>query len=105
MIVMHISRGDQIDIPNEFGLRCLERFGDRVMCFHLSDNDGHEDKHWNIGKGIIDWNRFITAFPREYHGILSAVTVPKEKNISEKEFIEDAYRRSKDLGHRIPTPR
>jgi sugar phosphate isomerase/epimerase len=111
MMVMHISRSDQIDMPIEFGLRSVETlvqeaerkkikialentrengllefllvnvnsdnlglcydtshacihgdsdfrilkiFGDRVMCFHLSDNDGQEDRHWNIGKGIID---------------------------------------------------
>jgi sugar phosphate isomerase/epimerase len=158
IMVMHISRSDQIDTPIEFGLRSmeilvqeaerkkikialentrengllefllenvnsnnlglcydtshayihgdsdfqiLEIFGDRVMCFHLSDNDGQEDKHWNIGKGIIDWNKFIKAFPHTYHGILSAETVPKGELISEKEFLEDAYGRLKDLGDRI----
>ena len=88
-------------IHGDSDFRILKVFGDRILCFHLSDNDGREDKHWNIGTGTIDWNKFIKAFPKTYHGILSAETVPKDGSISEEVFLDDAYRRLKDLGHRI----
>jgi sugar phosphate isomerase/epimerase len=81
--------------------RILKVFGDRILCFHLSDNDGQEDRHWNIGKGTIDWDKFIEAFPKTYHGILSAETVPKDESISEEKFLLDAYTRLIDLGQRI----
>jgi len=33
----------------------LERFGDRLLAVHLSDNDGKEDRHWIPFTGIVDW--------------------------------------------------
>ena len=34
----------------------LERFHDRIVHIHASDNDGKNDLHWGIGEGTINWN-------------------------------------------------
>jgi len=33
----------------------LEHFADRIVCWHLSDNDGFCDAHLPPGRGIFDW--------------------------------------------------
>lgn len=35
----------------------LESLADRLVCTHLSDNDGQRDCHWLPGEGIIDFNQ------------------------------------------------
>ena len=42
---------DQIDI--------LE---DHLRHVHLHDNDGHADRHWNVGEGSIDWAPIFLKF-------------------------------------------
>ena len=39
----------------------LERFGDRLVAFHLHDNDGSEDQHLIPGEGKIDWRRVVAG--------------------------------------------
>ena len=42
----------------------LDALKDRIIHMHVSDNDGVEDKHWEVGKGNIDWQS-ITNKTRE----------------------------------------
>ncbi len=54
----------------------LERLGDRIVELHLHNNDGLEDRHWEIARGsaplwrLIEWARHrktILAFTIEAH--------------------------------------
>ena len=69
----------------------MEKYGNRIFCFHLSDNDGEGDRHWLIGHGIIDWNAFVEKFPSDYSGIVSAEVYPEGEKIDELEFLRNAY--------------
>lgn len=40
---------------------CIEALGDRLIAFHLHDNDGNADAHQPIGNGTIDWDPVLTA--------------------------------------------
>lgn len=37
----------------------LNKWRHRLLCVHLSDNDGLKDRHWIPGKGHVDWPRVI----------------------------------------------
>jgi sugar phosphate isomerase/epimerase len=158
IMVMHISKGNDISEPNGHGLRSLEilvdkaerlnirialentrknnlleylienvksdnlgicydtshaqlygdkdfdlmtKYKDKIFCFHISDNDGIEDKHWNIGKGIINWNRFVNKFPLDYDGIISLEVCPQNSNECEDQFLEEAYKSIESIRRQV----
>jgi len=41
----------------------LDALADRTALYHIHDNDGVRDVHWNVGEGVFPWARF-TAFLR-----------------------------------------
>ena len=70
----------------------LEKYHDRLLCFHISDNDGLMDDHWLPRQGKVDWEAFATSVPKDYKGILNLEVLPKEKGMAEEAFLQDAYR-------------
>jgi len=80
---------DNLHGDPKFGL--LERYRDRVLCFHISDNDGLVDDHWIPHRGKVDWDAFVTMVPEEYNGILNMEVLPKEKGMAEEAFLQEAY--------------
>lgn len=75
----------------------MEKYTERVFCFHLSDNDGQSDKHWITGEGIIDWKEFRNKFPANYEGTVSAEVYPKETGMNEADFLAAAHAALKDI--------
>ncbi len=49
------SSHDQLSRTEPYTL--LEKYSDRLLAVHLSDNDGQEDRHWIPFSGIVDWDR------------------------------------------------
>jgi len=84
-------------------LELMETYGERLVCLHISDNDGLADDHWIPYQGKIDWNDFIKKFPKGYNGILNLEVVSKDKKISSVEFLKDAYGVIRDIEDRIHT--
>jgi sugar phosphate isomerase/epimerase len=39
----------------------VRRLGDRILTFHVSDNDGIDERHWFPFDGVIDWPSFMGA--------------------------------------------
>ncbi len=64
-----------LDIP-----AALREFGSKLICTHISDNDGSGDQHRCPGSGKIDWLPVMAAF-REigYKGIFN-LEVPGERH-------------------------
>ena len=78
---------------SEFWL--LKKFPHRLKCLHISDNDGVEDRHWNIGEGIIDWNAFMLNLPKNTGcQTLSLEVYPRNKGEDETAFLQDAFSRA-----------
>jgi len=49
----------------------LRKLGDRLVHVHVHDNDRSYDKHYEIGKGSINWDRTISLLKRNgFNGIL-----------------------------------
>ena len=75
----------------------MEKFKDRIFCFHISDNDGQDDKHRIMREGVIDWKKFQSKFPVEYTGIVSAEVYPESDEINEIKFLKSAYTELTDI--------
>jgi sugar phosphate isomerase/epimerase len=39
----------------------VKRLGPRILSFHISDNDGVDERHWFPFEGVIDWPSFMGA--------------------------------------------
>jgi len=42
----------------------VEALSGRIFTFHISDNDGVEERHWFPFEGVIDWAAFMAAVRR-----------------------------------------
>ena len=83
----------------------LRQYPTRLYALHLSDNDGVEDRHWEIGKGLIDWDGFAAAFPAGlYHGRLSLEIIQDDAGEDEAHFLHRARQRIDALGAQLPAP-
>lgn len=48
---------------NEEGVgAAFETLRERIISFHLADNDGHKDQHSQPPYGTIDWSAFVPAY-------------------------------------------
>ena len=72
--------------------KLLDEYRDRLLCVHLSDCDGIDDRHWIPGKGIVDWKKIISIIMETDCRSLSMETYPSdtEKNLSSVEFLKTA---------------
>ncbi len=41
--------------------KAVEMLGERIATFHISDNDGVDERHWFPFEGVIDWGAFMAA--------------------------------------------
>lgn len=73
----------------------LEKYGERLVTTHLSDNDGLKDRHWLPGHGIIDWAMVAKYFPESYRGCLMLEAYPTSEELKESPqiFLKRAYQR------------
>ena len=71
--------------------RIMEKYHDRIFCFHISDNDGKADDHWIPNQGKIAWKDFVEKFPKSYNGPLNLEVLPKLKGTPEEVFLGEAY--------------
>ena len=73
----------------------LDKYGERLVTTHLSDNDGLKDRHWLPGHGIIDWDMVAKHFPTGYQGCLTLEAYPKEEERREapQVYLERAYQK------------
>jgi sugar phosphate isomerase/epimerase len=79
----------------------MERYHERLLCLHLSDNAGRADDHWLPLEGAIDWAAFVKRFPRDYRGVINLEIVPKDQSDAQDDFLGRAYRIARELESRI----
>ena len=72
--IAHANLNGQIEL-------FLERFPDRIIHMHASDNDGKNDLHWEIGKGTINWRKVCRKI-REI-GFNGSIVVESVQNAEE----------------------
>lgn len=77
----------------------LEKYGERLVTTHLSDNDGLKDRHWLPGHGTIDWAMVAKHFPASYQGCLTLEAYPTtgEREDSPQIYLKRAYQKVKNV--------
>jgi len=54
----------------------MDKFGDKIVHIHASDNDGKQDSHFGIGKGNIDWQNFAKDVKRmRFRGVIMVESI------------------------------
>ncbi|MEK3890068.1 sugar phosphate isomerase/epimerase family protein [Bacillus sp. FSL K6-3431] len=46
----------------------IQKLGSRIITVHISDYDGIDEKHWEPGEGINDWNKIISVLVEKGYG-------------------------------------
>ena len=83
----------------------LGRYGYRLFCLHLNDNDGTGDKHWLPGDGDANFERIISRlkfFP--FRGPVTlevAYREPYTKRYTRYEFIRKCYEVAVNLAEKL----
>jgi sugar phosphate isomerase/epimerase len=62
-------------------------FAERICHVHLSDNDGRDDLHWDLGRGVVDLRTILTPLAR----IESSATVTFETPLETGEVSRDLF--------------
>ncbi len=94
---------DNLYSDRKFSL--LEKYHDRLLCLHISDNDGRMDDHWIPYQGMIDWNEFVRKFPKEYGGILNLEILSRNKDDDEMSVLGEAYGTIRGIEEKIASRR
>jgi len=58
----------------------MNKFKDKIVHMHVSDNDGKQDMHLGVGKGTVNWQEFANAVKRmQFHGVVMVESVQDAK--------------------------
>ncbi|MCL2832037.1 MAG: sugar phosphate isomerase/epimerase [Treponema sp.] len=84
----------------------LDKFGGKLYCLHLHDNDGSGDQHTIPGNGSIEWQTVIGKI--KHSGFGGSVTLEayndfpqKYKNAGADTFLADAYRAARSIADKL----
>jgi len=82
---------------NTFGI--LQRYQDRIITTHISDNLGREDDHMLPYEGVIEWDEFAYYFGRvkQLQCFMLEVEVRRSRFKDTREFLDQALRRAQRL--------
>jgi len=87
--------------------RILDKWGHRLLCTHLSDNDGKLDRHWLPGQGSIDWQVIRRLLPPDnYRGIISLEVIASKSQqtaMTPQQYLDEAYEKLELLFSKGPT--
>jgi len=73
----------------------IEKYGERILGYHFSDNDGIEEKHWPPFSGRIDWSEVMNSIVKTgYRG-------PLNFEYGYEDNLAQALQKRKKLFHRL----
>lgn len=76
----------------------IEKFSQKIISLHVSDNYGKEDSHFPIGEGNIDWKEFLNELARINFREVFMLEILKEVNKNELPgMLKLAYERTRSL--------
>ncbi len=77
----------------------LDRWQNKLIAVHLSDNDGLCDRHWIPGKGHVKWDRIISVIKNTNIKSYSMETYPfeSEKNMLPIDFLIKARKNLEEI--------
>ncbi|MCL2321188.1 MAG: sugar phosphate isomerase/epimerase [Oscillospiraceae bacterium] len=80
----------------------LDKFGNKLICLHLHDNDGTSDQHRIPGEGTIDWSNICKKLrDNDYKGSITLEVTnefsDKYKFYSYDKFLFEAFKKASDI--------
>ncbi len=70
----------------------LEEWKDKLLCTHLSDNNGKEDKHWIPGNGEVNWEKIMPSIVNSQIGSITMELLSSKVKIEDpREYLKTAY--------------
>ena len=74
------------------------RFADRICHVHLSDNDGQNDLHWGLGKGVVDFQSVL--YPLQRAGVATGITleVSADDALSSRDYLNNLLHTMSEQG-------
>ncbi|MBU1700333.1 MAG: sugar phosphate isomerase/epimerase [Candidatus Eisenbacteria bacterium] len=88
------------------GLDNLERYKGRLVSIHIHDNDGTQDRHNLPFSGTVDWVRLSKIIASSsYKGCVSLEANMRGLDISESEYLREAYQTAAKLEKMIQSER
>ncbi|MCL2479708.1 MAG: sugar phosphate isomerase/epimerase [Treponema sp.] len=84
----------------------LDRFGEKLFCVHLHDNDGTDDQHGIPGIGTIDWPALIGKLKQcSFKGSVTLEAYndfpPEFKSYTAEKFLSEAYRAARKIADQL----
>lgn len=80
----------------------FEKYGDKLECLHLHDNDGLDDQHTLNEFGSIDWNKVAKGLSRcKEVNIDYELLMNVKKKYNEEEVLKECYRQACELERKI----
>ena len=74
--------------------RILEKYIDRLVCTHFSDNDGLVDRHWVPGMGIVNFENMVDILRRHnYKGRINCEVHASDNYQNAKDLLSDIYKK------------
>ncbi|MCK4858411.1 MAG: sugar phosphate isomerase/epimerase [candidate division Zixibacteria bacterium] len=70
--------------------RILEKYADRLLAVHLSDNDGREDCHWISFTGQVDWERICSILKESGYSGSLLLEVENREEKETAQFLQEA---------------
>ena len=71
-MVLDVGHANVNGRPREF----MDKFRDKIIHMHVSDNDGKLDSHLGIGKGTVDWQDFAKSVKSmEFRGVVMVESI------------------------------
>jgi len=73
----------------------VEKLGKKIFYLHVADNDGRDNEHLALGKGIIDWEELFFALKKHHFNGYVAIDVGgkiqnlREEVIKSKKYLEE----------------
>ncbi len=74
----------------------LERFADRLLSVHLTDNDGRGDAHWVPFSGTVDWTGIARVLVETgYDGYVALESVLRRSGLEDESvYLEECFARA-----------
>lgn len=90
---MCLDTGHATCFSQEESVEWPRRFAERISHLHCSDNDGHDDLHWGLGKGVVKFAELLR--PLRSIGAFATVTfeVSPADALSASEYFDDVIGR------------
>lgn len=92
-LLFHLDVG-HVNVGRKDPSKFIERFADRLIHVHFSDNNGLSDQHLPLGCGTVDWERVVDCLKQHYDGTITLEVFTKDRDylLMSKSKLEELWK-------------